>query len=188
MNQGFIVTRHSQSTENAKCPTGMTELWKGYSFVSSTDTAQQDLGTSGSCLQQFMISPTIRCNGDNCQLGMNKEKSYWLTTDKKSRSSFSQSDIKKFVSRCVVCESPTKPIVFHTNSICPSGWSTIWTGQSLASNKGGLSSTGSCMNKQDEMTVECSSETGSCVKIQSREGWLTDAKKKTASCKVCLQY
>lgn len=42
---GFLLTRHSQSSQVPDCPAKMKQLWKGYSLLSGGGTGTfQDLG------------------------------------------------------------------------------------------------------------------------------------------------
>ena len=82
--------RHSQNMVPPKCPNDFKQLYTGYSLVFtqgygmtlgqhlSSDNVQtelmiylfvgvgQDLGKTGSCVQQFTTAPALACTRDDC--------------------------------------------------------------------------------------------------------------------------
>uniref|UniRef100_A0A3Q4G0A3 Collagen IV NC1 domain-containing protein n=1 Tax=Neolamprologus brichardi TaxID=32507 RepID=A0A3Q4G0A3_NEOBR len=65
---GFLITRHSQTTDDPECPTGTKFIYNGYSllYVQGNERAHgQDLGTAGSCLRRFSTMPFMFCNINN---------------------------------------------------------------------------------------------------------------------------
>lgn len=77
-------------------------------------------------------------------------------------------DLLKYISRCVVCETTTRTIALHSQSMsipdCPNGWEEMWTGYSYlmttTDNAGGfgqnLVSPGSCLEEfRSNPIIEC---------------------------------
>uniref|UniRef100_A0A3B3RNK4 Collagen IV NC1 domain-containing protein n=1 Tax=Paramormyrops kingsleyae TaxID=1676925 RepID=A0A3B3RNK4_9TELE len=139
---GFLMTRHSQSTEDPSCPDGTIFLYHGYSllYVQGNERAHgQDLGAAGSCLRRFSPMPFMFCNINNvCNLASRNDYSYWLSTPHPMPANMAPvtgENIKPFVSRCAVCEAPTMVVALHSQSIqlppCPANWETLWIGYSF---------------------------------------------------------
>lgn len=93
---------------------------------------------AGSCLQRFSTMPFIFCNINNvCNYASRNDKSYWLSTSAPiPMMPVAELDIPQFISRCVVCDSPTNVIAVHSQTDqvpdCPNGWSGLWLGYSFA--------------------------------------------------------
>ncbi len=123
--KALILTRHSQSNSIPDCPSSKwVKLWEGYSYAGSawrgsdvkTDSPQ-DLGSSGSCLPEFIPHPVLSCwtgdgiNDNFCQhaRGPNLELTNWLAALRSiaGRDPVSNDKIvsgnQTMVSRCVVC-------------------------------------------------------------------------------------
>lgn len=119
----LIVARHSYSNKVPECPGKNWEmLWEGYSFASSgwrgSDTktdSPQDLGSSGSCLPEFVPQPVLSCwtgdgqNENYCQRArdVGRELTTWLAVLGTPRGNTLNDGVannnKSKVSRCVVC-------------------------------------------------------------------------------------
>ncbi|KAG5675946.1 hypothetical protein PVAND_005803 [Polypedilum vanderplanki] len=180
-SRGFVFTRHSQSVTVPRCPVNTNLLWEGYSFVSiigSGRSVGQDLGTSGSCLRQFSTMPFMFCNLNNvCSYAENNDDSIWLTTGEPmpmSMTPIPAREMEKYVSRCAVCETTTRLIALHSQSMeipdCPQGWEEAWIGYSYymqTSDANGnshqnLISPGSCLEEfRAQPVIECHGR-GSC--------------------------
>lgn len=141
-SRGYYFTRHSQSTKDPECPQGSTLLWAGYSLLHLTGDGKargQDLGAPGSCLQRFSTMPFLFCNLNNvCNYASRNDYSYWLSSFEPvpmMMMPITGLEIKKYVSRCAVCEAPAHVIAVHsqTNDIpsCPYGWHSLWSGFSF---------------------------------------------------------
>lgn len=70
------------------------------------------LGSPGSCLRKFSTMPFMFCNLNNvCHLASRSDYSYWLSTPESMPMDMAPivgRDIKRFISRCSVCESSTQ--------------------------------------------------------------------------------
>lgn len=174
-SRGFVFTRHSQTVSIPKCPINTQPLWEGYSFVSVIGSGRavgQDLGQSGSCLRQFTTMPFMFCNLNNvCSYAENNDDSIWLTTGEPmpmSMTPIPAREMEKYVSRCVVCETTTRLIALHSQSMeildCPQGWEEAWIGYSYymqTSDASGnshqnLISPGSCLEEfRAQPVIEC---------------------------------
>lgn len=77
-------------------------------------------------------------------------------------------EVEKYISRCAVCETKTRVIALHSQSMtiptCPDGWEEIWFGYSFMAstidNNGGvgqnLISPGSCLEEfRTQPVIEC---------------------------------
>jgi collagen type IV alpha len=173
--RGYIFARHSQTIAIPRCPANTQLLWQGYSFVSiigSNRAVGQDLGASGSCLQRFTTMPFMFCNLNNvCSYAENNDDSIWLTTGEPmpmSMTPIPAREMEKYVSRCAVCESTTKLIALHSQSMeipqCPNTWEEAWIGYSYymqTSDASGnshqsLVSPGSCLEEfRAQPVIEC---------------------------------
>lgn len=69
-------------------------------------------GTPGSCLKRFSTMPFMFCNLNNvCNLASRNDFSYWLSTPEPMTMMMTPivgQDIRKYISRCSVCETPTQ--------------------------------------------------------------------------------
>lgn len=119
------------------CDDGHTQLWNGYSvssFEYNDSPISQDLGSSGSCVQEFTIVPALSCGQNGiCGYGSRSDRSYWLSTTVIGTTG--NQGIKRHISRCVVCQVPRAVITLHSQTdqipICPSGWKGLWQGYSF---------------------------------------------------------
>lgn len=172
---GFLITRHSQSTEVPFCPEGSNLIYDGYSllYVQGNERAHgQDLGTAGSCLRRFSTMPFMFCNINNvCNFASRNDYSYWLSTPEPmpmSMSPITGESIKPYISRCAVCEVPAMVIAVHSQTIqipsCPASWEALWIGYSFmmhtsagAEGSGqALASPGSCLEEfRSAPFIEC---------------------------------
>jgi len=149
----------------------------------------QDLGYAGSCLKRFSTMPFVFCNFNNvCNYASRNDKSYWLsTTAPIPMMPVSESSIRQYISRCVVCEVPSNVIAVHSQSVtvpnCPRGWTSLWIGYSFAMHtaagaEGGgqsLSSPGSCLEDfRATPFIECNGARGTCHYFANKYSfWLT---------------
>jgi len=174
-NPGFIFTRHSQTPNTPTCPPGSELLWDGYSmlFMQGNERAHgQDLGSSGSCLRRFSTMPFMFCNINNrCTVASRSDYSYWLSTDQPMTPQMSPvqgSQVRNYISRCAVCESPAQIMAVHSQSMnvpdCPPNWKGVWNGYSFAMHTGAgaegtgqpLHSPGSCLQEfRASPFIEC---------------------------------
>ncbi|NXR06789.1 CO4A1 protein, partial [Semnornis frantzii] len=172
---GFLVTRHSQTTEEPSCPFGTRLIYHGYSllYVQGNERAHgQDLGTAGSCLRKFSTMPFLFCNINNvCNFASRNDYSYWLSTPEPmpmSMAPITGDNIRPFISRCSVCEAPAMVIAVHSQTIqipqCPEGWSSLWIGYSFVMHTSAgaegsgqaLASPGSCLEEfRSAPFIEC---------------------------------
>jgi integrin beta 8 len=78
---------------------------------------------------------------------------------------------ERYISRCVVCEAPSKLYAFHSQDLtfpkCPDGWTSMWPGNSFLLSTGygslgggqQLASPGSCLsNFRSHMFIECTAK------------------------------
>lgn len=147
---------------------GMLSFGKDIRFFS------KDLGNAGSCVRKFNAMPFQTCSASDCNSYLRRnDNSYWLTTGEPLVTNHViGQDIKKYISRCVVCEVPHNAMAVHSQSVidpsCPTGWDALWTGYSFATyaedaNAEALASPGSCLLDFNMVPViECSGEEGSC--------------------------
>ncbi|KAG8229547.1 hypothetical protein J437_LFUL009021 [Ladona fulva] len=90
-------------------------------------------------MQRFSVMPFLFCNLNNvCNYASRNDYSYWLSTAEPMpmmMTPIPARDIKKYISRCSVCETTTRVIAVHSQSIsipsCPSGWEELWIGYSF---------------------------------------------------------
>ncbi|CAJ0937503.1 unnamed protein product, partial [Ranitomeya imitator] len=175
MAHGFLVTRHSQTTEVPQCPFGTVPVYIGYSllYVQGNERAHgQDLGAAGSCLRKFSTMPFLFCNINNvCNFASRNDYSYWLSTPEPmpmSMAPVTGESIEPFISRCSVCEAPAMVMAVHSQTIqlpaCPDGWISLWIGysfvmQTSAGAEGSgqaLASPGSCLEEFRSVPfIEC---------------------------------
>uniref|UniRef100_A0A3B4V3X8 Collagen IV NC1 domain-containing protein n=1 Tax=Seriola dumerili TaxID=41447 RepID=A0A3B4V3X8_SERDU len=178
LRSGFLLVIHSQSVKVPLCPAGSSQLWAGYSlaYLEGQEKAHtQDL-QAGSCLRVFSTMPFSYCNKAACHYSSRNDKSYWLSTTAPipMMPLFGQ-HISQHISRCVVCETVSPAVAFHSQDqtvpACPPGWRSLWTGYSFilhtgAGDKGGgqsLTSSGSCLKDfRAHPFIECQGPRGSC--------------------------
>ncbi|OBS63843.1 hypothetical protein A6R68_07618, partial [Neotoma lepida] len=173
--QGFVFTRHSQTTATPSCPEGTQPLYSGFSllFVQGNERAHgQDLGTLGSCLQRFTTMPFLFCNINNvCNFASRNDYSYWLSTPAlmpMDMAPITGRALEPYISRCTVCEGPAMAIAVHSQTTaippCPHGWVSLWRGFSFimftsAGSEGAgqaLASPGSCLEEfRASPFIEC---------------------------------
>ncbi|CAB0012722.1 unnamed protein product [Nesidiocoris tenuis] len=180
-SRGFFFTYHSQTDMVPSCPQGSSELWNGYSllwFTENHKSHNQDLGAPGSCLRVFSTMPFLFCQINNvCNYASEGGYSYWLSTTEpmtKMMTPIPAYDLPKYISRCVVCEAPTRVIAVHSQSLalpeCPNQWEELWTGYSFLMHTGSgaqgggqsLVSPGSCLHDfRASPFIECHGD-GKC--------------------------
>lgn len=112
------------------------------------------------------------CNLNNvCSYAENNDDSIWLTTGEPmpmSMTPIPAREMEKYVSRCVVCDSTTRLIALHSQSMeipdCPQSWEEAWIGYSYymqTSDASGnshqnLISPGSCLEEwRAQPVIEC---------------------------------
>ncbi|XP_063370277.1 collagen alpha-2(IV) chain-like [Cydia amplana] len=169
ISSGVLLVKHSQTQVIPSCDAGHVKLWEGYSLFS------KDLGDAGSCVRKFNTMPFQTCSGSDCNSYLRRnDNSYWLTTGEPLLSNHViGQDIKKYISRCVVCDVPHNVMAVHSQSViepsCPTGWDALWTGHSFATygedvSAEALASPGSCLLDFNMVPViECGGEEGSCL-------------------------
>lgn len=83
--------------------------------------------------------PFLFCNLNNvCNYASRNDYSYWLSSFEPlpmMMMPITGLEIKKYVSRCAVCEAPTHVIAVHSQTVdvpqCPYGWYSLWNGYSF---------------------------------------------------------
>eukprot|EP00795_Rhopilema_esculentum_P016249 gene16249-7628_t len=178
--EGFYIVRHSQSDIIPQCPNGLKKLWHGYSWLYSVGNGMahgQDLANAGSCVRSFNTMPFVVCDiYKNCRYASRNDFMYWLSAQNTQlMSAVSSSAVTPFISRCVVCETPSVHMAVHSQDTtypdCPLGWSSLWTGYSflMMTGSGGtgtgesLTSSGSCLEKfRSNPFIECNGKRGTC--------------------------
>lgn len=137
---GILLVKHSQSVEIPRCEAGQVKLWDGYSlmYVDGNDyPSNQDLGSPGSCVRRFSTLPALSCGSNNvCNYASRNDRTFWLsTTEELTMMPVQEEEMKKYISRCVVCEVPSNVIAVHSQSVdiprCPNGWDGLWIGYSF---------------------------------------------------------
>ena len=117
-------------------------MWEGYSLLhilGNGHSQGQDLGLPGSCLKKFSTMPYLFCNLNNvCDYASRNDYSYWLSTTEPMpmmMTPIKGPDIEKFISKCAVCETPTKTVAMHSQDMnvpeCPQNWDYLWEGYSF---------------------------------------------------------
>jgi integrin beta 8 len=121
--------------------------------------------------------PFVFCDFNNvCNYASRNDKSYWLSTTAPIPMMPVEGDeIMSYISRCVVCDVPSRSIALHsqTDQIpnCPPNWKSLWIGYSFAmhtsagADGGGqsLSSPGSCLEDfRTSPFLECNGARGTC--------------------------
>lgn len=180
-HRGFFYTIHSQSDMIPQCPHGSSLMWTGYSllhFMGDAKAHGQDLGAPGSCLRYFSTMPFLFCSMNNvCNYASRSDYSYWLSTTEEmsiTMAPIKAQNMEKYISRCSVCESATRVIALHSQSMsvpaCPRQWEELWVGYSFlmhtdAGAEGGgqsLVSPGSCLREfRSSPFIECHGD-GKC--------------------------
>merc|ERR1712071_77746 len=160
-----VVTRHSQTTEIPDCPAGFKSLWTGFSLVmleGNGYSLAQELGSAGSCLEEFQPVPMMQCSGGKvCSHGVRTDKAFYLANEQNPdfaiKPESNLDDLIGYVSRCSVCGGSSKILARHsfTSDVpeCPEGFHEIWEGYSYlmvtssGASGGGqtLASAGSCV-------------------------------------------
>lgn len=160
------------------------------SVVGSGRSVGQDLGQSGSCLRQFSTMPFMFCNLNNvCSYAENNDDSIWLSTAEPmpmTMTPIPAREMEKYVSRCAVCETKTRLIALHSQSMeipdCPQGWEEAWIGYSYymqTSDTHGhshqnLISPGSCLEEfRAQPVIECHGRGTCSVYDGITSYWLT---------------
>merc|ERR1712142_523786 len=163
------------TTQAPLCPTGTMLMWEGYSLLHIYGNGYahgQDLGQPGSCLKKFSTMPYLFCNlNDVCDYASRNDYSYWLSTTEPMPmmgTPIRGPDIEKYISKCAVCETPTKVLALHSQTMnvpdCPENWDYMWEGYSFvmhtdAGSEGSgqsLSSPGSCLKDfRSRPFIEC---------------------------------
>lgn len=96
-------------------------------------------GSAGSCLRKFSTQPFRFCNIlEVCDYATRNDYSYWLSTKEEMpimMTPIQAPEVRSYVSRCSVCEAPTRAIAVHSQSMeiptCPGGWEELWIGYSF---------------------------------------------------------
>lgn len=141
-NRGFYFTRHSQTEKLPQCPKNTVKLWDGFSLLHVMGNGfahSQDLGNAGSCIKKFSTAPFTFCGLNNvCEYAVRSEYSYWLSTTEPmpmSMTPIPAPQVGRYISRCSVCEAPTRMIAIHSQTMeipqCPGGWEEAWVGYSF---------------------------------------------------------
>jgi len=174
-NKGYSITVHSQTAKYPMCPDGTAPLWTGYSLlhiIGNAHAVGQDLGQPGSCLRRFSTMPYMFCNlNEVCDYANRNDYSYWLSSTEPMpmmMTPIKGPDIEKYISKCAVCETPTKVVALHSQSMnvpdCPENWVYLWQGYSFlmhtdAGAEGAgqsLASPGSCLKDfRSRPFIEC---------------------------------
>lgn len=116
--------------------------------------------------------PFMFCNLNNvCSYAENNDDSIWLTTGEPmpmSMTPIPSRELEKYISRCSVCETTTRLIALHSQSMeipdCPQGWEEAWIGYSYymqtsdahGNSHQNLISPGSCLEEfRAQPVIEC---------------------------------
>lgn len=116
--------------------------------------------------------PYMFCDNKNvCSYAENNDDSLWLSSPEPmpmSMTPIPAREITNYISRCSVCETSTRIIAIHSQTMsipdCPGGWEEMWTGysyfMSTTDNSGGfgqnLISPGSCLEEfRANPVIEC---------------------------------
>lgn len=188
-----ILVRHSQTLEDPDCPADYESLWAGFSLVFFEGNGyglSQDLGSAGSCLEQFQLMPFMQCSSsDVCRHGVRTDKSFWLAVDAEAdytvKPMTSIDEIENHISRCKVCMGTQYILARHsftdTAPDCPEDFSPLWEGYSYvmvtsSGTSGGgqdLSSSGSCLENFYLPTfIECLGRGTCAYYINNLDYWL----------------
>jgi collagen type IV alpha len=147
--KGWYIAIHSQTSRHPMCPPGTALMWEGYSLLhifGNSHAQGQDLGQPGSCLKKFSTMPYLFCNlNDVCDYASRNDYSYWLSTTEPMpmmMTPIKGPDIEKYISKCAVCETPTKVLALHSQTMnvpdCPENWEYMWEGYSFVMVKSNL--------------------------------------------------
>jgi integrin beta 8 len=107
--------------------------------------------------------PFMFCNLNNvCHVSSRNDYSYWLSTNEPMTTMMSPvtgTAIRPYISKCIVCETPTQVLAMHSQTHqlpnCPRGWDSMWTGYSFVMHTAAgaegtgqdLQSPGSCLEE-----------------------------------------
>ena len=83
--------------------------------------------------------PFVFCNlNDVCDYAQRNDYSYWLSSTEPMPTMMTPipaPEVGRYISRCSVCETPTRLIAIHSQSMdipeCPGGWEELWVGYSF---------------------------------------------------------
>lgn len=83
--------------------------------------------------------PFMFCSITNvCDYANREDYSYWLSTTEPmpmSMAPIPAPEVGRYISRCSVCEAPTRAIAVHSQTMaipqCPGGWEELWVGYSF---------------------------------------------------------
>ena len=211
----YMYAFHSQTTAYPSCPTGFTELWRGYSSMSGHDGyVQADLSETASCLERLIPMAWTECSLGACDHKSGHDFTIWLSalSNTSNVRSITYSSLSTRVSRCRACEG-NKPIIARhsmttSNPNCPTGWTSLWTGYSYAgggANRGPvyhnhLSGPSSCLKNFRSMPyIECNNnncgyQTGSdrstylaTTTANGRHSGQTNILNLISRCRVCMK-
>lgn len=169
-------------------------------------------------MRMFSTMPFSYCNMASCNYASRNDKSYWLSANVPvPMMPVLGHEIQALISRCVVCEAPSRPIAIHSQDTvmpaCPYQWRPLWDGYSFmmhtgAGDEGGgqsLTSSGSCLQDfRAQPFVECQGPRGTCQFFADAYSyWLTsnpsqtpsqavlkepqEQRQKTSRCRVCMK-
>ncbi|TGZ48670.1 hypothetical protein DBV15_12111, partial [Temnothorax longispinosus] len=141
-NRGFYFARHSQTEMIPICPRNTVKIWEGFSLLHTMGNGRpyaQDLGAAGSCIKKFSTMLFLFCNLNNvCDYPNRNDYSYWLSTTEPMpmmMTPISAPEVGRYISRCSVCEAPTRVIAVDSQFMaipeCSGGWEEIWVGYSF---------------------------------------------------------
>jgi type II secretory pathway pseudopilin PulG len=155
---------HSQSASTTPtCPgDDAQEMWTGFSLLTAGggggSSADQDLGSVGSCVKYHRGVTVVECENGGCDLETGDDYAHYLSGT--TYNNTGENDATSITSRCVACAIPAQLLTVHsmTSTVpdCPSvpgGWVKLWEGYSFATMTGGgsrsaaqdLASPGSCL-------------------------------------------
>ena len=83
--------------------------------------------------------PYLFCDVNGvCDYASRNDYSYWLSTTAPMpmmMTPIKGPDIEKYISKCSVCETPTKVVALHSQTLnvpeCPDNWDYLWEGYSF---------------------------------------------------------
>ena len=83
--------------------------------------------------------PFAVCNlNDVCDYAQRNDYSYWLSSTEPMpmmMTPIPAPEVGRYISRCSVCETPTRLIAIHSQTMeipkCPGGWEELWAGYSF---------------------------------------------------------
>ncbi|XP_071576981.1 collagen alpha-2(IV) chain-like [Temnothorax nylanderi] len=192
-DRGFYFARHSQTEMIPICPRNTVKIWEGFSLLHTMGNGRpyaEDLGAAGSCIKKFSTMPFLFYNLNNvCDYPNRNDYSYRLSTTEPMpmmMTPISAPEVGRYISRCSVCEAPTRVIAVHSQSMaipeCSGSWEEIWVGYSFLMHRdagadgGGQSlvSPGSCLEEFGVRPfIECRG-LGSCNYFATATSyWLT---------------